>query len=251
MLVLDTNGAGTLGAGTSIVKGFGALAALDANHDGVIDSADPAYGQLAVWGDGNANGSIDPGELYSLAGLGIQSISLATSPAQDNVGGNLVTAIGQLTFADGSSEALDDVTFGSAPQAGAAAAPLSVGASATLEIPGPATTPIVFSAPTGTLRLDASSSFAGQISGFGAQDKIDLADIAFGPNLSLGLVADNDGSGSVVTVADRTNAAQIAFIGQYTAASFAAESDGHAGTLLVSTAALTDGPQPLHITLPA
>jgi Ca2+-binding RTX toxin-like protein len=56
-------------------NGFAALRALDGNADGVISNADADFGNLRVWKDGNSNGVTDTGELFTLAQLGIESLS--------------------------------------------------------------------------------------------------------------------------------------------------------------------------------
>jgi hypothetical protein len=117
MLVLDTNGKGILGKGTSVIQGFGALSALDSGGNGVIDKNNPLYSEIKVWGDANSNGHIDTGELHSLAALGIQSISLQSRPTDEVIAGNIITAKGTATLTGGAIEAIDDVTFASAPLA--------------------------------------------------------------------------------------------------------------------------------------
>src|SRR6202034_1506617 len=104
MLLLDTNGKGILGEGTSVIQGFGALAALDPNNQGEINKNDPLYTKIQVWDDANTNGRIDPGELRSLQSLGIASISLHSQPVSQNIAGDTITAIGLLTFTDGTTE---------------------------------------------------------------------------------------------------------------------------------------------------
>jgi len=72
--------------------GLGALGLFDANHDGVIDTKDPVFGQLQVWRDANHDGRTDPGELRTLDQLGITSIQLAGVPANEPVdGGRIMT----------------------------------------------------------------------------------------------------------------------------------------------------------------
>jgi hypothetical protein len=125
-LVYDKTGTGFVGNGTELLSGnfapglgsgFAALASLDANGDGVIDASDPAFAHLEVWVDGNGDGVVEPGELYTLPELGIQSINVASTPVTENIGGNLVTAVGSLTFTNGTTEAVDDVTFATQAQA--------------------------------------------------------------------------------------------------------------------------------------
>jgi len=61
--------------GQIAANGFDALAAFDANHDGVIDAADPIWPSLVLWTDANRNGRSEPEELRSL-GTAVHMISL-------------------------------------------------------------------------------------------------------------------------------------------------------------------------------
>ncbi len=86
-LDLDDNGAidggaelfgdGTrLASGDAAADGFAALARYDANHDGVIDRADPIFASLLVWTDRDGDRKSSPAELAPLADR-IDAISLA------------------------------------------------------------------------------------------------------------------------------------------------------------------------------
>jgi hypothetical protein len=77
--------------------------------------------------------------------------------------------------------------------------------------------------------------FAGQISGFGGQDRLDLADIAFSSNMTLGYAANGDNSRGMFTVGDGPHAANLALLGSYMASSFVASNDGHGGTFIDPT----------------
>src|SRR5579883_976103 len=97
------------GAGNS---GFAALAQYDANGDGVIDASDPIYAQLRVWQDSNGNGTVDPGELMTLAQAGIASINIAaTAQTGMTIAGNDITATGTFTWANGSTGTIADASF--------------------------------------------------------------------------------------------------------------------------------------------
>jgi hypothetical protein len=91
---------------------------------------------------------------------------------------------------------------------------------------------VQFAAGTGTLQLDDAQHFGGLISGFSGQDVLDLADIAFSPNMSLGYAANTNNSGGNLTVNDGTHVASLALLGNYMASSFVASSDGHGGTFI-------------------
>ncbi len=92
LLVMDRNDDGiindakelfgdqTLLADGSVSKsGYQALAELDGNNDGKIDSNDSSYGSLRIWQDTDSDGITDPGELKILESLGIASISTTYS----------------------------------------------------------------------------------------------------------------------------------------------------------------------------
>jgi len=108
-------------------------------------------------------------------------------------------------------------------------------------------TPVTFAAGgDGTLKLDASSGFKphfGPIAGFAGQDKIDLSDIAFGNQTTLGYQG-NSTSGTL-TVSNGLHTAHLLLLGQYAAANFAIASDGHGGTL-VTDPPLAQHPMLLH-----
>jgi autotransporter passenger strand-loop-strand repeat protein len=83
----------------------------------------------------------------------------------------------------------------------------------------------------GTLQLDDSQHFGGVISGFGVPGGIDLRDIAFGTGTMVGYSSNTSSSG-VLTVTSGAEVATINLLGQYTAANFNIQTDGHGGTLV-------------------
>jgi hypothetical protein len=128
------------------------------------------------------------------------------------------------------------------------ATPVTIANGATFDIPSPSADAVTFAGTAGTLQLDRSQNFAGTIAGFGSQDQIDLGDIAFTANMTLGYTANSGNTGGTVSVSNGIGIANIALLGQYTAASFATASDGHGGTMITDPAivAQTQLTQPQH-----
>jgi hypothetical protein len=118
LLVRDLNGNGSIDSGRELfgidtlkadgknaLNGFDALADLDANADGQLNTADLAWSTLQVWRDLDQDGVTDAGELSSLDALGISRIGAigsttnATGGAQagTTVNGNLVAQSASFT----------------------------------------------------------------------------------------------------------------------------------------------------------
>ena len=99
-------GSATLVAGVPARDGFEALTALDANHDGVLDAQDPAFGELAAWADTDGDRVSQPSELRSVTALGIESLSVsyAVTPRCD-ARGNCERERGSVTWHDAAGAA--------------------------------------------------------------------------------------------------------------------------------------------------
>jgi len=130
-LVRDLNGNGKIDDSSEMFggarSGFEALAVLDGNHDGKVDAddndladfngdgvvdANDTIGSLLVWRDLNQDAVTQEGELFSLAQLGIASISV-DAQTQDHVSinGNQVAKTATFTRIDGSTGTVADVWY--------------------------------------------------------------------------------------------------------------------------------------------
>lgn len=96
---------------------------------------------------------------------------------------------------------------------------------------------VTFGAGYAGLVLEQSSVLTGSISGWQANDFIDLVDIQFDTvGTTLAYAANGGNTGGALTVSDGTHVATLHLLGQYSAADFAIASDGHGGTLITDPA---------------
>ncbi len=102
--------------------------------------------------------------------------------------------------------------------------------------------PVTF-AGGGTLQLEASARFGGSIASFGRADHLDLSDITFGANTTVGFTEAAGHQRGVLTASDGVHTASIILLGQYTAAQFTVASDGHGGSLISDAAGQMAGSQ--------
>jgi autotransporter passenger strand-loop-strand repeat protein len=113
----------------------------------------------------------------------------------------------------------------------------TIAAGASLELAGADTSSVTFQGPTGTLILDHSSTFTGEVIGLtgdgnvSSSDIIDLRDIAFG---SASESYSGTATGGTLTVSDALgDTAKISLVGNYLSSTFTLSSDGKGGTLVI------------------
>ncbi|SHJ84911.1 Tryptophan-rich Synechocystis species C-terminal domain-containing protein [Bradyrhizobium lablabi] len=140
----------------------------------------------------------------------------------------------------------------------------TIDAGSSLELTGADSGTVKFSGVTGTLVLDNSSLFTGQIlnlTGDGnpsSSDQIDLKDISFGAGTTYSYAG--NASGGILTIRDAQNdVANLSLVGNYTNSTFTLSSDGHGGTIAIdppkdgfhfaSTPAVTTGSTASSVTL--
>ena len=121
ILAYDVNGSGTIDngselftpnfAGGNFTSGLAALASLDSNADGLINSADANFGKLLVWQDSNHDGIADAGELSSLSDHGIAAINLDSTPVAGEIDGQTLQAEGSFSYTDGTTGTFVEVAL--------------------------------------------------------------------------------------------------------------------------------------------
>ncbi|MFY2597132.1 calcium-binding protein [Achromobacter xylosoxidans] len=127
LLVRDLNGNGIiddgrelfgdrtqLPDGSTAANGFQALAALDSNMDGKVDSQDASWSDLRVWQDRNGDGVSAADELLTMEQAGVSSISTVHTQHTPPVAlgnQNAILQSGTFTRADGSTGAAASLLF--------------------------------------------------------------------------------------------------------------------------------------------
>ena len=99
--------------GSLAANAYEALAALDDNSDGVIDSLDSTFSELRVWQDSNGDGVSQQNELLKLGEVEIRSLNTGYQTTSVSDGkGNVIKQTSQATKEDDSTIQSADVWFG-------------------------------------------------------------------------------------------------------------------------------------------
>ncbi|MEJ7138451.1 SdrD B-like domain-containing protein [Amphibiibacter pelophylacis] len=116
-LVIDTNHNGQIDSvhemfGGAIGQGFATLARYDSNGDGYINIHDKDFGAFKVWVDANGDRITEPGELKTLAEVGIVALKVSYEIDPSNDGhGNVVIEKSTAILANGHELLMGDVYF--------------------------------------------------------------------------------------------------------------------------------------------
>ncbi|MGL5838242.1 MAG: cadherin domain-containing protein [Sphingorhabdus sp.] len=122
MLFFDRDGNGTVSGADELSfvndkpgakSDLDGLSAFDSNGDGQFSLLDSKWSAFKIWQDRNSDGTVDAGELSSLADAGVSSINLAGQAVNKrwNWNDNLTLNDGQFTRTDGSIGKLADVAL--------------------------------------------------------------------------------------------------------------------------------------------
>src|SRR5665213_1074362 len=180
-----------------------------------------------VW-DTDSNGNITSDPIGTVSGSSAALQALEPGFYQDLNGDGLIDLSTTVIEAKG------DILLTQNPLA----QPSEIDAGATLELTGADSLYVEFLGPTGTLMLDHSTEFNGQVlnlAGNGnlpSSDQLDLRDIGFGPGTTVGYAGTS--VGGILTVSDAQNhTAHITLAGDYTSSTFSLSSDGSGGTIVI------------------
>ena len=189
------SGAGQLGAGQLTLVNAGLILA-DGSHALVIDAGSNAVSNSGVMEATGAGGLVIAGALASSGSLWANGGDIVVHGDTTGAGSATLSGTATLEFGSASDQ---HVTF----DAGAA----------------------------GTLKLDMASAFSGSVSGFDADDRLDLGDVAFGASTQLTYVANDAGTGGTLSVSDGVHTAQLALNGAFAATGLQANAAGSGSEL--------------------
>jgi hypothetical protein len=84
----------------------------DTNHNNQLDAGDARWGEFRIWKDANQNGATDPGELVTLAALGIAAVSLVPNAGPGVFAdGSAINGLTTYTRVNGSTGFAGDVSL--------------------------------------------------------------------------------------------------------------------------------------------
>ena len=89
----------------------------------------------------------------------------------------------------------------------------TIAAGATCEVVSACARDVLFSASTGTLKLDQASSFSGTVAGMSGQDSVDFANISFATVQQASYTGTS--SGGILNLTDGVHSANMAMLGDY------------------------------------
>ncbi len=234
-----TDAAGNVSAASTALS-----VTIDAPPAAPVIAADTVNGNTVTLAGASAADSTVT--VYALHSLLSARVDLGTTQANAGGSWNFTTgalASGAYIFYATATNAAGTSSFsaGLDPEVGQAATPTASSAPLTVagteEIAQASSANIAFqSGNPGVLVLDQPSTFTGTVSGFGAQNAIDLPSIAFDAQTTLGYLPNTNQAAGTLSVTDGSHSANIALLGNYIASSFAVVGDNHGGTMVVSEA---------------
>jgi hypothetical protein len=244
----DLNGDGVMGSSAVVIESAGSTSLIKAGGDYFLGTTGPTL----KWAGAVVTDSTFPGLTpigTEATATGFEIVVHDTAAAQYDIwltdgGGNIVAIVGNTLPGNSpvleSHESILHQDLNSDGVTGYA-----VASAGSLELSGAIAASVQFLGATGTLILDNSSQFSGQVLNFtgsgtpSTSDQLDLKDInANSSSFSHSFNQTTD----VLTVSDGTHTAALHFTGSYTAANFKFATDGGSGTIVYDPPASSGNP---------
>jgi hypothetical protein len=245
----DLNGDGLIGNPIVTIESFGSTSLVKVGNNYYFDSISTGTGpELKLYG-----AAVVAGQFGTIAPIGAEQTSSGYDvawkvPGADQYivwstdsGGNYLSPITGPSPVSGTStmlESLETVFHQDLNGDGVIGIVTAIAAGAMVELAGASNAAVKFVGATGTLILDQSAAFSGQINNLtgngnlNGSDQLDLKDIVFAAGVTDSYTGNS--SGGVLTVSDAQNhVAHIALTGNYIGSTFSLSSDGHGGTVVV------------------
>jgi 20S proteasome alpha/beta subunit len=247
ILQQDLNGDGSIGIVTTVIEAAGVTALTEVANNFYFYSGGvgPEFkfngtpyvaGEFGAWTLIGAEQVSGGGYDLTLKVAGADQYTVWSTDSN----GNYVSAFfGTVSGASTALESMESAFHQDLNGDGVIGTSATVASGATLELKAADSVSVQFNGPTGTLILDHSAGFTGQISNLtgtgtlSSSDQIDLKDIAF--NAATTTVSySGTSAGGTLTVSDAQNhTANIALAGNYTGSTFTLSSDGSGGTTVI------------------
>ncbi|HEV2335207.1 MAG TPA: hypothetical protein VGS13_06910 [Stellaceae bacterium] len=240
-------GPGTVINAGTISGGGGTAVEFAGGYNLVVVDPGAVFQGIVNGGTGNDTLELAGGAgIGTLSGLGTQYLGFSVVTVDAGArwvlsGSNTIDA--GVTLDDRGSVTVEGATTGGGNA--------EISGDGTLEFAAGSDAAVTFDAgASGMLKLDRSAGFAGTIAGFGAGDLLDLGDIAFSTNDTLGFTENAAGTGGTLTLGDGTHTASLALLGQYAAAGFAIGADAEGAMLITYTPQSGSGAEQAMLTIP-
>ena len=162
-------------------------------------------------------------------------LSAGAEIAQFDLAGDFTSSMFDITSGTAGSVEITDPKLTIQPPGSATA---FVANNETLDIVAPEPGRVIFNGSDGTLMLSDPAAFTGAIRNFSAGNAVDLPELTFNANTTLGY--SGTPAGGTVTVTNGSQTAAFALLGNYMAASFVTAADGHGGTVITDASQTAD-----------
>ena len=262
----DINGDGTIGVVPTVIETIGSTSLVEIGGNFYLDSIGSGIGPELKF-----NGAVVVANQFGggWAPVGVEAVSTGYEMAWETTGGQefsiwTVDANGNYTstiaagsgtnlgieqaevklYQDlnqdgfiGTSTTVIEASGSAVLTIGPLAQAAMIDAGASLELTGADDKTVTFTGTTGTLILDHSSTFTGQVAGLTGTGSLASSDVIDARDVAFATATENyvgTASGGTLTVGDtQGHVASIDLVGNYTASTFTLSSDGKGGTFVV------------------